>query len=156
MRFSSLLGFVVAAAALAASPAQAQRRRPTPPQAPQAPQVTTQVTTPPTPGQPEAASRDQEARMLFEAGRVAYAAGRFEDSLGYFQRAHEMSGRAVLLYNVASAADKLRRDAVALDAFRRYLEAVPTAENRAEVESRIHVLEGVVAAEQARAMRGQQ
>ncbi len=86
--------------------------------------------------------------MLFEAGRVAYAAGRFEDALDYFQRAHSMSGRAILLYNVGSAADKLRRDAVALDAFRRYLEAVPAAENRAEVESRIHVLEQVVAAAQ--------
>ena len=86
--------------------------------------------------------------MLFEAGRVAYAAGRFEDSLDYFQRAHGMSGRAILLYNIGSAADKLRRDAVALDAFRRYLEAMPTAENRAEVESRIHVLEQVVAAAQ--------
>ena len=90
--------------------------------------------------------------MLFEAGRVAYAAGRFEDSLTYFQHAYEMSNRAVLLYNVGSAADKLRRDAVALDAFRRYLEAMPTAENREEVASRIQVLEQVVAAEQARAV----
>lgn len=90
--------------------------------------------------------------MLFEAARVAYAAGRFEDSLGYFQRAYEMSNRPVLLYNIGSAADKLRRDAVALDAFRRYLEAMPTAENREEVTSRIQVLEQVVSAEQAHAV----
>jgi tetratricopeptide (TPR) repeat protein len=91
-------------------------------------------------------SRDEEARMLFEAGRVAYEDGRFEDALGYFQRAHDLSGRPALLYNVGSAADKLRRDAVALDAFRRYLEALPTAENRGEVEARIRVLEQVVGA----------
>jgi tetratricopeptide (TPR) repeat protein len=93
---------------------------------------------------PEASSRDEEARMLFEAGRVAYADGRFEDALDYFQRAHALSGRAALLYNIGSAADKLRRDAVALDAFRGYLEAMPTAENRGEVEARIRVLEQVV------------
>lgn len=147
MRFSSLLGAVLAGFMLVTSTAVAQRHRP--PHGPQTPPETPPAT-PDTPsaGQTATTSQDQEARMLFEAGRVAYTAGRFEDSLDYFQRAHSMSGRAVLLYNVGSAADKLRRDAVALDAFRRYLEAMPTAENRAEVESRIHVLEQVVASAQ--------
>ncbi len=147
MRLSSLLGAVLVGFVVVTSTAAAQRHRP--PHGPQTPPETPPATpdTPPA-GQTATTSQDQEARMLFEAGRVAYAAGRFEDSLDYFQRAHAMSGRAVLLYNVGSAADKLRRDAVALDAFRRYLEAMPTAENRSEVESRIHVLEQVVAAAQ--------
>jgi tetratricopeptide (TPR) repeat protein len=129
------LGALVGLLSLGATTASAQRRR-TPPPAEQPAPATN--------------SRDNEARMLFEAGRVAYTAGRFDDALGYFKRAHEISGRAVLLYNVGSAADKLRQDAVALDAFRRYLEAVPNAENREEVEARVRVLEGVVTAAQAR------
>lgn len=147
MRFSSLLLAVLAGFVLVTSTAAAQRHRP--PHGPQTPPETPPATpdTPPT-GQTATTSQDQEARMLFEAGRVAYAAGRFEDSLDYFQRAHAMSGRAILLYNVGSAADKLRRDAVALAAFRQYLVELPTAENRSEVESRIHVLEQVVAAAQ--------
>lgn len=134
MRLSLFVVLTLAAVASFSAQAHAQRRAPQPQPQPQT----------------EATSRDEEARMLFEAGRVAYAAGRFEDALGYFERAHEMSGRAVLLYNVGSAADKLRRDSVALTAFRSYLEAVPAADNREEVEARIRVLEQVVAAEQAR------
>jgi tetratricopeptide (TPR) repeat protein len=149
MRFRAVVGVLVAAVLFICSSAEAQRHHRTPPTEPQTPPQTT-PTTPTTPPPTEPTSRDQEARMLFEAGRVAYAAGRFDDSLGYFQRAYEMSGRPVLLYNVGSAADKLRRDAVALDAFRRYLEAMPSAENREEVQSRITVLEQVVAAEDSR------
>jgi tetratricopeptide (TPR) repeat protein len=128
------LGALVGLLSLGATTAAAQRRRTLPAEQPATPTN----------------SRDNEARMLFEAGRVAYTAGRFDDALGYFKRAHEISGRAVLLYNVGSAADKLRQDAIALDAFRRYLEAVPNAENREEVEARVRVLEGVAAAAQAR------
>jgi tetratricopeptide (TPR) repeat protein len=116
---------------LAAPTVEAQRRRTPPAEQPAA----------------STNSRDNEARMLFEAGRVAYSAGRFDDALGYFRRAHEISGRAMLLYNVGSAADKLRQDVIALDAFRRYLEAVPDAENREEVEARVRVLEGVLASQ---------
>ena len=139
MRLSLLVLLTLAAVLSISAQVHAQRRTPQP-----LPQTAPQP-------QPEPSSRDEEARMLFEAGRVAYAAGRFEDALGYFERTHEMSGRTVLLYNVGSAADKLRRDSVALTAFRSYLEAVPAADNREEVEARIRVLEQVVAADQARA-----
>jgi hypothetical protein len=33
-------------------------------------------------------SADQEAHAVFEAGRTAYGAGRFQDALGYFERAY--------------------------------------------------------------------
>ncbi len=85
-------------------------------------------------------ARDDEARALYQAGRVAFDDGRFEDALGYFGRAHELSGRPQLLYNIGSAADRLRRNAVALEHFEAYLEAVPDAENRRSVEARIRLL----------------
>lgn len=91
------------------------------------------------------AGLDEEARSLFEAGRTAFAAGRFDAALTRFRDAYELSGRPELLYNIGSAADRLRRDAEALEAFRGYLAARPNAPNRLEVESRIDVLADAVA-----------
>lgn len=86
-------------------------------------------------------SRDAEARHLFSAGRLAYDEGRFEDALQNYQRSYELSGRPELLFNIGMAADRLREDGKALEAFRAYLNAVPDAPNRARVEERIRVLE---------------
>lgn len=86
------------------------------------------------------AAADAEARSLFAAGRTAYDAGRYEDALTHFERAHELSGRPELLFNVANAADRLRDTVRALAAYRAYLDAVPDATNRAMVERRIEAL----------------
>ena len=97
----------------------------------------------PDPTAPDA-SRDREARGLFEAGEEAFRAGRYADALDYFRRAHTLSGRAALLYNVGVAADRVRRDDEAIEAFERYLrESPPTVSNRSEVESRLHALREV-------------
>jgi tetratricopeptide (TPR) repeat protein len=97
----------------------------------------------------EAASpqADAEARALFDAGRAAFSAGRFEEALAHFRRSLELSGRAELHYNVGISADRLRRDEEALEAFRRYVAEVPGAENREEVEARIAILERELAEE---------
>ncbi len=91
---------------------------------------------------------DDEAHARFEAGRVALAAGRNEAALENFTAAYELSRRPELLYNIAIAADRLRRDDVALDAFERYLAAMPAdqVQNRAEVESRVTALRAAHAA----------
>jgi tetratricopeptide (TPR) repeat protein len=82
-------------------------------------------------------SADEEARANFEAGRVAFADARFDDALPYFERAYALSQRPELLYNIGLCHDRLGHDAEALAAFQGYLEAIPEAENRAEVEQRI-------------------
>lgn len=97
------------------------------------------------------ADHDREARFLFEAGRTAYDAGRYREALGHFQRAYELSQRPQLLYNVGQAADRLREDQLALDAFERYLSALPAAANRPAVEERIKLLREVLAEKQAAA-----
>ncbi len=94
---------------------------------------------------PTEASEDREARMLYQAGVEALQAGRHENALDYFQRSYELSGRPELLHNIGITADRLRRDDVALDAFRRFLEAVPDAPNRGDVEARIAALEAAQA-----------
>lgn len=101
----------------------------------------------------EQAEKDREARLMFEAGRSAYDAGRFTDALKSFQRAYELSQRPALLYNVGQAADRLREDEIALDAFERFVQAVPDSEIRPAVEERIRVLRGVLAEKQARAQQ---
>lgn len=88
---------------------------------------------------------EEEARALFNAGAAAFDAGRFEDALWSFQRAYDRSGRAQLLYNVAQCHDRLRQDDQALAAFERYLELVPTAANRMQVEARIALLREAIA-----------
>lgn len=95
--------------------------------------------------------QDREARFLFEAGRTAYDAGRYREALGHFQRAYDLSKRPQLLYNVGQAADRLREDELALDAFERYLSALPAAANRPAVEERIKVLREVLAEQEASA-----
>lgn len=89
--------------------------------------------------------RDREARALYEAAVVAFDEGRFQDALRLFRRAYELSERAELLFNVGTAADRLRYNEEALEAFEAYLAARPNADNRANVEARVVVLRQAIA-----------
>lgn len=84
---------------------------------------------------------DKKARDLFEKGRVAWDEGRFREAWEYWHHSYRLSRRPELLYNVGQAADRLRMDREALEAFRLYLEKNPDAANRKEVENRIRILE---------------
>lgn len=92
---------------------------------------------------------DAEARAVFLAGRDAYARGEYEEALTAFRRAHALSGRPELQFNIGQAADRLRHDREARDAFEGYLETVPNAENRVEVEARLRVLREEIARDDA-------
>jgi tetratricopeptide (TPR) repeat protein len=102
-------------------------------------------------GEPDAELvADEMARGLFQAGRAAYNAGRYEEALGYFRQAYDRSPRPELLFNIGQSADRLRMDDLALDSFRRYLAELPRAENREQVQNRVRALERVVAEREAR------
>lgn len=90
------------------------------------------------------AAVEAEARSLFEAGRSAFDIGRYEDALEHFQQAYELSGRSSLLYNVGQTADRLRLDAVALEAFERFLADNPEHARAEAVRARIRVLREAV------------
>ncbi len=77
---------------------------------------------------------------MFEAGSLAFDNARYDDAVEYFPRAYEPSGRAVLLHNVGVAADRLRRDTEALEAFEQFLAQVPAHPRRRDVEARVEVL----------------
>jgi len=95
--------------------------------------------------QEEVTERDDEARGLFLAGSAAFERGHFEEALGYFQQAYDLSGRAGLLFNIGHTAERLRRDELALQSFERYLAEDPEADNRAQVERRIELLREALA-----------
>jgi tetratricopeptide (TPR) repeat protein len=84
---------------------------------------------------------DSTARGLFQAGKSAFEAGEYDAALRYFEESFARSGRPQLKYNIGLAADRLRQDAKAVEAFRAYLREVPQAENRGEVESRIRAID---------------
>ncbi len=88
---------------------------------------------------------DERARGLFEQGAAAYAAGHYEAALGFFQESYALSGRATLLFNIGTSADRLRQNETALANYEAYLEAFPRAENRGEVSSRVSVLRDALA-----------
>ncbi|MCU0672301.1 MAG: tetratricopeptide repeat protein [Myxococcota bacterium] len=83
------------------------------------------------------ASYDAEARALFEAGRTAFDAGRYEDALQHFQGAYRRSQRPQLLFNVGVAADRAGRVAEAIAAYEKFLESVPEDAQRPWIETRL-------------------
>jgi tetratricopeptide (TPR) repeat protein len=97
---------------------------------------------------------DQAARLTFQAAREAFGNGDYELALERFEQAYNLSPRPVLLYNIGVTLDRLRRDEDAVARFTEYLERVPDAPDRAEVEARIRVLQRAIderrAAEAAR------
>lgn len=76
----------------------------------------------------------------YDAGLSAFEAERYPEALTEFTRAYELGGPAVLAYNMAVAYDRLDRREEAVQSYRRYLDLVPEAANRAEVEARIEEL----------------
>jgi hypothetical protein len=92
---------------------------------------------------------DAGARRAFDEGRDALAAGDADRALAAFREAHRLSGRPELLYNIGLVEDRLRHDRAALEAFQGYLDAIPTADNRASVEDRIRVLREEIARQDA-------
>ena len=84
---------------------------------------------------------DKRARELFEKGRAAWDEGRYREAWEHWHHSYRLSRKPELLYNVGQAADRLRMDREALEAFRLYLEKNPDAPNRKEVENRIRILE---------------
>ena len=87
---------------------------------------------------------ERRARLEFEAGREAFNEGAYEDALANFQRAHRLSGRSQLLYNIALTYDRLRLNAEALAAYEQYLKEFPDGPESAELRRRTEILRTAV------------
>lgn len=94
----------------------------------------------------QATPAPSEARIAFEQAVAAYEEGRFAEAAAQFDRCHELTQDAEVLFNAANAYDRLRQDAEALDRYRRYLALRPDTADRAQVEARVAILEQALAA----------
>jgi hypothetical protein len=94
----------------------------------------------------QASEHDKQARALFEQGRDAYGDGRYREAWSLFHQAYQLSGRPELLFNIGQTADRLGQDGDALRAFDMYLQRLPNAPNRRDVENRVHALQERVSA----------
>jgi tetratricopeptide (TPR) repeat protein len=87
-------------------------------------------------------SADEEARQLFEQGRQAYDAGRYDEAAAAFRRAYLLSGRPALLYNIGQSELRGEHHDEALEAFEGYLRQATDDDpaRRSEVEERVRQL----------------
>jgi hypothetical protein len=69
----------------------------------------------------EAEDPEGEAKAMFEAGRAAFADGRYETALERWQVAYGLSGRPALHYNLGLAFERLGRIDEAIASFEAYL-----------------------------------
>ena len=86
----------------------------------------------------EAAARD-----LFDRGTEAWDAGRFDDALSLWEQAHDLAGWPRVLFNIASAHDRLGHGPEAIARYEAFLAAVPDAPNREATERRLEELRAV-------------
>lgn len=87
----------------------------------------------------------QDASALRDRGTAALREGRFADALSIFREAAQAGTDPSAWLAVGDAADRLRDDAAALEAYERYLAARPEASDRVEIVARIDVLRAVLA-----------
>ena len=90
--------------------------------------------------EPDAPNSDEEAKALFQAGRVAFEAGRYEDALDRWNTAYGLSGQPRLRYNIGLAAERLGRIDEAIAAFESYIKWEPDGVRSDEVRAKLTTL----------------
>jgi len=97
-------------------------------------------------------SPEELSRRHHERGTTFYNLGQFEDAISEFRKGYEQNGDPVFLLNIGEAYRQLGAHEKALFFYRRYLTAMPSAPNRAEIDQKIAALQQLVdAQERARA-----
>jgi hypothetical protein len=80
------------------------------------------------------------ARRHYQRGRDLYDTGLYAEAVKEFEAAHEVMPTPLLDFNVARCHDRLEHWRLAVDAYERYLQGVPTAADATEVRERVSVL----------------
>jgi tetratricopeptide (TPR) repeat protein len=88
-----------------------------------------------------AKERSRTALKLTAQAIAHFRDGQYTEAIARFEEAYARDKRPDLLFNIAQSYRKVGECAEALDYYRRYLEAEPTAYNRSRVEERIHEME---------------
>jgi tetratricopeptide (TPR) repeat protein len=79
----------------------------------------------------------QTAEAHYQKGMKAYTLGHFPEAIEEFEKAYELRSEPIFLYNIAQSHRQNNSPQRAIFFYRRYLEAEPTAKNRADIEQRI-------------------
>jgi tetratricopeptide (TPR) repeat protein len=85
------------------------------------------------------------ARRHFDTGRVYYSTGDYTHALEEFSAARKVLPLPALDFNIGRCLDRMEKPEGAIEAYRRYLQAMPEAPDAAEVRSRVEQLEKRVA-----------
>jgi len=83
---------------------------------------------------------DSRARELYENGAILYEEGRYQDAIKAWREAYLLSGRPLLLYNIANAQERLGEWRLALETLNEYRAYAP-ASDREMLDRRINNLE---------------
>jgi hypothetical protein len=96
----------------------------------------------PVPAAPSTVAPDMAAAQAhFQAGKDAFAANDFTTAIKEWKAAQAIKPSPKLHYNIGMAYERLGRPRAAVKYYKLYLEQLPTAANRAEVEQRVAMLE---------------
>jgi tetratricopeptide (TPR) repeat protein len=91
---------------------------------------------------PAAAQDDSSLAMpIFEAGKAYYDQGSYDKALEQFEEAYRLQPLPELLYNIGQCHERLQDYPAAIEAYSRYLEEKPDAEDTQAVEEKIRNLE---------------
>jgi tetratricopeptide (TPR) repeat protein len=80
------------------------------------------------------------AQRHFRIGSEAYAAGRYTQAIAEFTQAEELRPLPALEFNIGRCHDRLGNWRLAAEAYQRYLDRAPDAEDADEVRTRIAIL----------------
>jgi len=95
---------------------------------------------------PAHADRPRErARTLFRAGKVAYAAARYDEAARLFSAGYAIDPAPAFLLNIAQSYRSAGKLKLALEHYRRYIEAAPKTQLRSQVDDLIRDLEERIA-----------
>lgn len=88
-----------------------------------------------------ASAGDDPYKARIEAGRKAYGAGDYEAAIGEFKAAYDLKATPGPLFNIAKSYERMARYEEAIDYYQQYLEAAPSAPDRADVEEIVRRLQ---------------
>jgi tetratricopeptide (TPR) repeat protein len=91
---------------------------------------------------PAGAQDDSSLAMpIFEAGKAYYDQGSYDKALEQFEEAYRLQPLPELLYNIGQCHERLQDYPAAIEAYSRYLDEKPDAEDTQAVEEKIRNLE---------------
>jgi len=82
-------------------------------------------------------AQKDEVKLHYQRATRAYDLQKYQEAIDEYQKAYEISGDPLMLYNIAQAYRLADQPAEAVRYYRRFLQRMPNARNREDVERKI-------------------